>query len=68
MGREGSNKPTYEVLAYITLNATRVLGGKQLTLLAKDEEEQKEMCVDIAKSLKADITQLKCGDYIVIRN
>lgn len=67
MGREASMKPDYAILAYVTLNQDRVLGGNQLTLLAKDEEELKTLTLDIAKALKADVTQLKCGDYMVIR-
>lgn len=67
MGRESSAKPTYDILALVTLNKNRVLGGKQLTLLAKDEEEQKTMTADIAKALKADVVQMNSGDYLVIR-
>jgi len=67
MGNEFSTKPNYEILAYITLQRERILGGKQLTILAKNEDEQKTITRDIAKSLKADITQLHCGDYMVIR-
>lgn len=51
----------------MTLDKNRVLGGKQLSLLAKDEEEQKTMTADIAKALKADVVQMKSGDYLVIR-
>jgi hypothetical protein len=51
----------------VTLDKNRVLGGKQLTLLAKDEDEQKTMTTDIAKALKADVVQLKSGDFLVIR-
>jgi len=38
-----------------------------LTLLAKDEEEQKTMTTDLAKALKADVVQMKTGDYLLIR-
>lgn len=67
MGREASAKPNYDILALITLDKTRILGGKQLSLLAKDEEEQKTMTADIAKALKADVMQMTSGDYLVIR-
>ncbi|WP_338448583.1 hypothetical protein R4Z09_20500 [Niallia oryzisoli] len=67
MGREASAKPNYDILALITLDKTRIIGGKQLSLLAKDEEEQKTLTADIAKALKADVVQMKSGDYLVIR-
>jgi hypothetical protein len=67
MGRENSMMPTYEVLAYITLDQNRVLGGKALSLLAKNEEDQQTLTLDLAKALKADVAQLKSGDYIILR-
>lgn len=67
MGRESSMRPDYQILAIVTLDKERVLGGNQLTLLAKDEEEQKTMTLDLAKSMKADVVQMKTGDYIVLR-
>lgn len=67
MGRESSPRPRYRILAYVTLNKDRVLSSTSLALLAKDENEQKEITVDIAKGLKADVVKLKCGDYMVIR-
>lgn len=67
MGRESSIKPNYEILALITMNKDRVLGGKQMSLLANSEEEQKTMTQDIAKAMKADVVQMKNGDYIVLR-
>lgn len=67
MGRESSDKPNYEILAFLTLEKERVLGGKQLTLLARDEEELKTMTQDIAKAMKADVVQMKSGDYLIVR-
>ncbi|WP_027408457.1 capping complex subunit for YIEGIA [Anoxybacteroides tepidamans] len=67
MGKEATTKPPYQILAYVTLNRERVLGGNVLALLAANEEEQKQITQDIAKSLKAEVTQLKCGDYLVYR-
>lgn len=67
MGRESSTKPNYEILALITMNKDRVLGGKQMSLLANSEEEQKIMTQDIAKAMKADVVQMKNGDYLVLR-
>lgn len=56
-----------EIVAYITLNKERVFGGNPLILIAKDEEEQKQMVRDIGIALRADISQLNCGDYIIIK-
>jgi len=67
MGREANSEPKYDILALVTLDKNRILGGKQLTLLAKDEAEQKVMTADIANALKADVVQMTSGDYLVIR-
>lgn len=45
----------------------RVLGEKQLSLLAENEEQQKEMVQDVAKAMKADVVKMKSGDYIVLK-
>ncbi|AND42938.1 MAG: capping complex subunit for YIEGIA [Bacillota bacterium] len=67
MGRESTQKPNYEILAFITTNKERVLGGKPLMLLAKDEKDAESLTVDIAKAMKADVVQMKSGDYLVLR-
>lgn len=67
MGRESNMKPKYDILAVVTLNKDRVLSGKPLTLLAQNEEEQKEMTADLANALKAEIVRMKTKDYLIIR-
>ncbi|MBD1379985.1 capping complex subunit for YIEGIA [Metabacillus arenae] len=67
MARESNIKPNYDILAVITLNKDRVLSGKPLTLLAQNEEEQKEMTADLAKALKGEIVRMKTKDYLIIR-
>ena len=67
MGRESRSNPKYDILAVVTLNKERVLSGKPLTLLAQNEEEQKEMTDDIAKALKAEIVRMKTKDFLIIR-
>jgi hypothetical protein len=67
MGRESNVRSKYDILAVVTLNKDRVLSGKPLTLLAQNEEEQKEMTADIAKALKAEIVRMKTSDYLIIR-
>lgn len=56
-----------EIIAYITLDKDRILGGNPLIIIAKDIEEQKRLCRDIAKAMRANISQLHCGDYIIIK-
>lgn len=68
MGHESTPKPNYEILAFITTDKDRVLGGQALSLLARNEKEAKTMTVDIAKAMKADVVQMKSGDYLVLRN
>lgn len=60
-------KEKAEIIAYITLNKERVFGGNPLILIANDVEEQKILCRDIAKAMKANVSQLNCGDYIIIK-
>jgi hypothetical protein len=68
MGRESKINPKYDILALITLDKDRILGGKQLSLLAHNEEEQKEMTNDIAIALKGEIVRMKTTkDYLIIR-
>ncbi|MDF0727653.1 hypothetical protein PY093_13245 [Cytobacillus sp. S13-E01] len=67
MGRESTQKPNYEILAFITVDKEKVLGGTPLSLLAKDEKDAEALTVDIAKAMKADVVQMKSGDYLVIR-
>ncbi|GGJ71441.1 hypothetical protein GGR02_002285 [Anoxybacillus voinovskiensis] len=67
MGRESSERPTYTILAIITLKKERILGGSQLALWAENEEQQKTMTQDIAKAMKADVVKMKNGDYLIIR-
>lgn len=55
-----------EFVAYITTQRERLLGGSGLMLHAQTEEESKQLSVDIAKALKCDVVELKCGDYLLI--
>jgi len=55
------------ILVYITADEKRVLSGDPLTLLIKDANEQKEMTAEIARALRADVVQLKNGDYMIIK-
>ncbi len=67
MGKEASGQPNYDIVAIITTDKDRLLGGKQLSLLAKDEEEGKKLTLEIARAMKADVVHLHTGDFLVIR-
>jgi hypothetical protein len=55
-----------EILAYITSDEKKVIGGDPLSLLVKDIEEQKSLVIELSWALKANVVQLKNGDYIII--
>lgn len=57
----------YEVIAIVTLSKDRVMGGKQLTLFANNEVEQKNMSNELAVTLGGDVIKLKFGDYLIVR-
>ncbi|WP_026888899.1 capping complex subunit for YIEGIA [Clostridium beijerinckii] len=56
----------YEIIAYITLSKDRAQNGNPLILVAKTQEEQKQLTDDISKALRAEVVQLTCGDYMII--
>lgn len=56
------------ILVYITSDEKRVVSGDPLTLLVKDQNEQKELTVELGRALGTDVIQLKNGDYILIKN
>jgi hypothetical protein len=67
MGRESSLKPDYEILAFVTKDKERYLGGQALSLFAKDDNELQQLTTDIAKAMRADVVKLSSGEYLVIR-
>ncbi|ABR49470.1 conserved hypothetical protein [Alkaliphilus metalliredigens QYMF] len=65
MGKgEGSIKG---ILAYITTDKNRYLGGEPLALLVKDKEELVKISDTIAETFLADIVELSNGDYMIIK-
>lgn len=60
------NNENPQILVYITADKDRVLGGDPLTLFLPDENERKTCILDISKALRANVVQLKNGDYIII--
>ncbi len=55
------------ILAYVTTDKDRYLGGKPLALLAKDKEELVKISDAIAEAFLADILELVNGDYLIIK-
>ncbi|WP_199619211.1 capping complex subunit for YIEGIA [Paenibacillus alkalitolerans] len=55
------------ILAFVTTDKNRYLGGRPLALLAKDEAEMLELATTVAKAFLADIVQFPTGDYMVIK-
>ncbi|XEC95126.1 hypothetical protein AB6A23_00610 [Paenibacillus tarimensis] len=55
------------ILAYVTTDKNRYLGGNPLAILAKDEDERSDIAEALAKAFLAEILQLKTGDYMVIK-
>lgn len=56
------------ILAYVTTDKDRYLGGNSLALLAKDKEKLVEISEAIAEAFLANILQLVNGDCLIINN
>jgi siroheme synthase len=56
------------ILAFITSDKERIVGGDPLTLLSVDDDERRDLTLEFARALKADVVQLRNGDYLVIGN
>ncbi|AUN14540.1 Uncharacterised protein [[Clostridium] sordellii] len=62
------NDKGFQLLAYITGEKNRVIGGASIALFEKDEELRSLLSVDLAKAMKCDVVQLKNKDYLLIKN
>ncbi|CEJ73855.1 capping complex subunit for YIEGIA [Paraclostridium sordellii] len=62
------NDKGFQLLAYITGEKSRVIGGASIALFEKDEELRSLLSVDLAKAMKCDVVQLKNKDYLLIKN
>jgi siroheme synthase len=54
------------IITYITSDKERVISGDPLTLFAADQEEKAALAAELARALRADVVQLKNGDYLLI--
>ncbi|WP_413375159.1 capping complex subunit for YIEGIA [Alkalihalobacillus sp. 1P02AB] len=55
------------ILAYVTTDKHRFLGGTALALLAKNQDELIDISNNLAEVFLADILELKNGDHIIIK-
>lgn len=55
-----------QILVYITADEKRILGGDPLALFIPDETERKAYIDDMARALRADVVQLRNGDYLIL--
>ncbi len=55
-----------EIIVYVTDKKERVITGNPLSLWITDEDERKQIISDIARGLRANVIQLKNGDYIIV--
>ncbi len=56
------------IAVYLTADETRVISGDPLTLLVKNQNDQKELTIELSRALGADVVQLKNGDYVLIND
>ncbi|WP_372631412.1 hypothetical protein [Cohnella sp.] len=61
------NKTLQGILAFVTTDAKRYLGGQPLSLLAQDEAELLELATAVAKAFSADIVRFPTGDCMIIK-
>lgn len=55
------------ILAYVTTDKNRYLGGNPLGILAENKNELIDITEALAKAFLAEILQLKTGDCMIIK-
>lgn len=55
-----------QILVYVTNDPDRVLSGDPLCLFIPDEKEKQQTLLDISRALRANVVQLKNGDYMIV--
>jgi hypothetical protein len=68
MGHESAERQMAAIVAVVTLSHHKVEVGEGFLVEARDEEEQKKLTVEIAKTVKGDVTQLSNGIYLIIKS
>ncbi|MCY9657130.1 hypothetical protein P5G65_31355 [Paenibacillus chondroitinus] len=67
MSRDSAQKEISPILAAVTLPHHKVSGGNSFVVEANDEEEQKQIMLDIAKAIKGDVTKTSNGIYLILK-
>lgn len=68
MGRESAQRETGKIIAAVILPNHKVQAGNAFIIEAQDEEEQKKIMTDVAKTVKGDVTKISNGIYLIIKN
>ncbi len=55
-----------EIIVYVTENRERVITGNPLSLHIADETERRQTVQEIGRALRANVIQLKNGDYMIV--
>ena len=55
-----------QIIVYVTSQKEKVIGGNPLCLHIQDEAEKQQLLLDISRSLKANVVQLKNGDSMIV--
>ena len=55
-----------QILVYITNHPDKIIGGDPLCLCIPDEGEKQQALLDISRALRANVIQLKNGDYMIV--
>lgn len=55
-----------QILVYVTNNPSKVVSGDPLCLCIPDEAEKQQTLLDISRALRANVVQLKNGDYMIV--
>lgn len=67
MGRESTQKETNSIIAAVTLAHHKVSGGNSFVVEAQNEDEQKQIMLDIAKAVKGDVTKTSNGIFLILK-
>lgn len=69
MVRESSQQQTAKIIAAVMLPHHKIPGsGDALLVEAENEDEQYRLVQDIAKAVKADVTKLSNGIFLILKD
>lgn len=67
MGRESAQRDTGNIIAAVILPHHKVQAGNTFVIEVQNEEEQKKVMTDVAKTVKGDVTKTSNGIYLIIK-